>query len=184
MDLQLAHNLRSHIHSIAMALAILEHSATVDQKRPLAIVRNSLNALSDQIDASTGTVRQAPPDEPAKNIRPGTRVLLVEDEYLLARTMADELTRSGCEVVGPTGSMDDAVELARFDAPDCAVVDANLHGELSLPVIDVLTERGIPFVVVTGYDSRALPPAFGERPFLQKPVGLPLLLKSIAAVTG
>lgn len=83
------------------------------------------------------------------------RILVVEDEALLAMMIEDMLTEAGYEVVGPAPRLEDALELARNAAFDIAILDMNLAGVSSIPVADVLRSRGIPYVFATGYGSRA-----------------------------
>jgi CheY-like chemotaxis protein len=99
------------------------------------------------------------------------RVLLVEDEGLVAIMMEDLLADLGCEVVGSCDSIRSALEWLEMaqQAPDGAVLDVNLGGELVYPVAEVLAARDIPFAFATGYG--ALPDArFDGVPVLAKPV--------------
>lgn len=100
------------------------------------------------------------------------RVLLVEDEALVAMMMEDLLHDLGCEVVGSFGRLSAAIDwLAQAQqAPDGAVLDVNLGGgDMVFPLAHALRERGVPFAFATGY--AALPEdGFGEVPVLQKPV--------------
>ena len=88
----------------------------------------------------------------------GLRVLVVEDNFLLAEVTKDLLEQSGCTVVCPTGRLESALKLARSEPLDGAILDINLHGEMSFAVADVLFERGVPFLFVTGYDDVAILP--------------------------
>jgi CheY-like chemotaxis protein len=99
------------------------------------------------------------------------RLLVVEDEYFVAKGMVRGLRDNGVEVVGPVGDIDAALDL--IDAAehlDGAVVDLNLNGEMAYPVADALLERGIPFVFATGYDKAAIPPRYAHVPRCEKPV--------------
>lgn len=101
------------------------------------------------------------------------RVLVVEDEYMLADELQRELTRVGAVVLGPVPSVGMALDLLAREADlDGAVLDVNLGGELVYPVADALTERSIPFIFVTGYDAQVLPPRFAHVPRCGKPVKL------------
>ena len=102
----------------------------------------------------------------------GLRVLIVEDEALIASLIEDFLLDQGCEVVGPAMHMEDAVELARESAIDGATLDVNIVGEKVYPVADILTERGIPFVFMTGYGEAGLRKSDDGCPVLQKPYRL------------
>lgn len=81
----------------------------------------------------------------------GARVLLVEDEYVIAQMAADMLAELGASVVGPAGRLAEGMRLAEIEALDAAVLDVNLRGERVDPVAEVLAGRGIPFVLATGY---------------------------------
>lgn len=88
----------------------------------------------------------------------GKRVLIVEDELLVALMIEDVLLDLGCQTVGPCGSVAKALEAARIEELDLAVLDVNLDGEKVYPVAAVLTERRIPFLFVSGYGDGAIPP--------------------------
>ena len=78
------------------------------------------------------------------------RVLLVEDEMLVALMVVDMLERLGHEVIGPATRLKQAIELAQREAFDLAILDVNLQGTESYPVTEVLVMRGIPFVFASG----------------------------------
>jgi DNA-binding response OmpR family regulator len=97
------------------------------------------------------------------------RILVVEDEWMLALSLSDALRKLGCDVVGPAGHLSDAVALGRGEALDAAILDLNLHGELTYPVAKVLRERGLPFIFLTGYVAGTVPSEFRAVPILEKP---------------
>ncbi len=100
----------------------------------------------------------------------GLRVLVVEDMYLVADVIDMVLQEHGCRVVGPVPRLQRALELARAESLDGAILDVNLAGELSFPVAAALAERGIPFFFLTGYDDAALfPPEYRSHARLMKP---------------
>ncbi len=101
----------------------------------------------------------------------GLRILLVEDEYLSAMAIEALLLDLGCEIVGPAGSVDQALEALREATIDGVLLDLNLRGERSDPVAAALMDRGIPFIVLSGYASgfQRLD-GFGTMPQLRKPV--------------
>jgi DNA-binding response OmpR family regulator len=106
---------------------------------------------------------------PEQNVR-GSRILVVEDEYLLADDLYHTLTDAGAEVLGPIASVEDATAfIAREPSIDAAVLDVNLRGEMVFPVADALRERGVPFAFATGYDEWALPERFAKAPRVEKP---------------
>ncbi|WP_437795863.1 response regulator [Sorangium sp. So ce693] len=102
----------------------------------------------------------------------GLRVLIVEDEPMIASSLEDVLTDLGCVVVGPALNMKDAMRLARAAEIDGASLDVNIAGEKVYPVADILSERGIPFVFLTGYGKAGLRESDLSRPVLQKPCSL------------
>jgi PAS domain S-box-containing protein len=100
----------------------------------------------------------------------GNRVLLVEDEALVAMVMRDMLCELGFSVVGPFSRSSEATVAARDERVDAAVLDINLDGEMAYSIADLLAARGIPFVFVTGYGAESIDPRFAHVPVLQKPV--------------
>lgn len=100
----------------------------------------------------------------------GRRILLVEDEYLLAEDLAHSLESAGAKVLGPAPSVDVAMELIASEPKiDLAVLDINLQGEMVFPVADALLQRGVPFAFATGYDEWSLPPRFASVARIEKP---------------
>lgn len=87
----------------------------------------------------------------------GLRVLLVEDEMLVSLLIEDLLADQCCVVVGPFGRLPDALEAARHEAIDLAVLDVNIAGAVVYPVAEVLASRRIPFLFVSGYGENAVP---------------------------
>ena len=97
------------------------------------------------------------------------RILVVEDETMIALLIEDMLETLGCVVVGPTGRLEEAIRLAREEAFDAAILDVTIRGGQSFPVAEILRERDIPFVLASGYGEWALPEAFRGNTRLQKP---------------
>lgn len=87
------------------------------------------------------------------------RVLIVEDSFLVVMTLEDLFDRLGWRMIGPAARVDEALELARTEQFDAALLDVNLADEMSWPVAAVLKERGIPFAFSTGYNVETLLPA-------------------------
>jgi CheY-like chemotaxis protein len=100
---------------------------------------------------------------------PPLRVLVVEDEMMVAMLIEDMLLDLGCTMVGPFVRLDAALEAAREEEVDAAVLDFNLNGEVIYPVAWTLRERNIPFVFATGYGASVLSDSFMGIPLLQKP---------------
>ncbi|MEO6093008.1 MAG: response regulator [Novosphingobium sp.] len=111
----------------------------------------------------------------------GRRVLVVEDEYLLATDLAHALEKEAAEVIGPVPSVAQAMALIA-DGTDIhlGLLDINLGGELVYPVADALAALGVPFLFVTGYDARAIPPRFQNVPRLEKPVQVAAVMRAVA----
>ena len=99
----------------------------------------------------------------------GARILVVEDEYYLAADLSRALADAGAEVVGPIGSLSEAQAKVSLGGFDCAVVDMNLHGSVAHKVAEELAERGVPFLVATGYDRASLPESLMHAPRVEKP---------------
>jgi CheY-like chemotaxis protein len=97
----------------------------------------------------------------------GLRVLVVEDEMLVCMDIEDVLGELGCTVVGPASTIDRALEIIDEELFDVAMLDLNLSGEPSYPIAKRLAERGVPFLLATGYAE--VDPAFADRPRIQKP---------------
>jgi CheY-like chemotaxis protein len=100
---------------------------------------------------------------------PGRRVLLVEDEPIVAWLLKDMLVDLGCSVVGPAADVNQALTMIDAESIDVAVLDVNLRGQMSYPIADVLVARGVPFVFSTGYDKDRLLDGYRTFPALQKP---------------
>ena len=81
----------------------------------------------------------------------GKRVLIVEDDNILAITLAEEFAAEGAEVIGPAATVTDALDVIARNDLDGAIVDINLRGKAAFPVADALADRHIPFVFATGY---------------------------------
>ncbi|MEZ5961368.1 MAG: hypothetical protein R3C30_13230 [Hyphomonadaceae bacterium] len=106
------------------------------------------------------------------------RLLLVEDEAIIAFDLAEQLATAGFENVSIATSL--AAGLAQCDACDVAVIDVNLgRGQTSEPIAAKLTTMGRPFVVVTGYGVDQLPDVFTTAPVLRKPLNFPLLVREL-----
>lgn len=98
-----------------------------------------------------------------------TRVLIVDDEVLIAFDIQWALTQAGFEVAEIRTTVAEALASIARTRFDIAVLDANLHGESAEPVAAALAERGIPFLGLSGYLPGQQPPSFGGAPFLEKP---------------
>lgn len=115
----------------------------------------------------------------------GRRVLIVEDEVIVAFSLECEVADAGGEIVGPAHSLEEAQGL--LDQPiDVAILDINLNGQAVWPVAGALRDRGVPYVLASANcdDPRVPDPAFAEVPCFDKPVPLPLLIATIAGLAG
>ena len=98
------------------------------------------------------------------------RVLLVEDQALVALEFESMLADLGCPVIGPFARVAPALHAARSEPLDGAVLDVNLAGERSFPIAHELLALQIPFFFVTGLTNAALPPPLQDVPSLIKPI--------------
>jgi two-component SAPR family response regulator len=111
----------------------------------------------------------------------GLRILIVEDEFLLAMELEMLLQQRGCMVLGPVSSVDQALAMLDGEPPDVALLDVNLKGERATPVAVALHARGVPFVLITGYSGRQLSePELHEAPRVDKPVSCRALKRAVA----
>jgi CheY-like chemotaxis protein len=101
----------------------------------------------------------------------GLRVLVIEDETLVAMLLEDMLGDIGCQVVGPVPRISKALEIATDPtvALDVAILDVNVAGEEVFPVAEALAGRGVPFAFATGYGDSGVRDPWRNRPVLQKP---------------
>lgn len=101
----------------------------------------------------------------------GKRVLVVEDEHLVANEVAEVLAGAGCFVVGPVPTLHQALRAVEAEELDAAVLDINLDGEFVWPAARMLKTRGIPFVFATGYSGTIEPPPeLAASPWIEKPI--------------
>jgi CheY-like chemotaxis protein len=114
----------------------------------------------------------------------GTRVLLVEDEAIIAMTAEDMLEELGCETAAIASTLAEALEAVGTVGFDCALLDINLNGAESLPVAARLRAMGRPFVFTTGYGSAGTGPDYRDVPLVTKPYQLADLEKAILAALG
>jgi CheY-like chemotaxis protein len=101
----------------------------------------------------------------------GRRVLVVEDEYYLAHEVAEKLEKMGADVVGPVGTLREALEIVGDSdiQVDAALLDIALHGEMVFPVAAILKMRRIPFAFISGYDQQIVPASYRRTPRFAKP---------------
>jgi CheY-like chemotaxis protein len=112
----------------------------------------------------------------------GKRVLIVEDEMLVALMIEDLLAELGCSTLGPCGSLGKALEAAQTGMFDLAILDVNLGGEMVYPVAEALAERHIPFLFLSGYGEEAIPPGHAGWRVCAKPFKANDLAEMLSAV--
>ncbi|MGF7147269.1 DNA-binding response OmpR family regulator [Sphingomonas zeicaulis] len=110
----------------------------------------------------------------------GRRILVVEDEYMLAAELRTALMEVNAVVLGPVGTVDATLDLLRSDPHvDGAILDVNLHGEPVYPAADELVARGVPFVFATGYDASVIPKRFAHVLSCDKPINIKKIVQAI-----
>ena len=113
----------------------------------------------------------------------GLRVLVVEDELVIAMELENLLRRLGCIALDAVPTIQQALGVLASEQLDLVVLDVNLQGQRVTPVAEALKERSVPFVVVTGYGSERLPEkALQDAPCLRKPVNGKQLASVIADI--
>jgi CheY-like chemotaxis protein len=115
----------------------------------------------------------------------GRRILVIEDDYLVAQILTALLEDAGAVVLGPIGWRDEALSFIERDSStfDSALLDINLHGQTSYPIADALTALGIRFAFTTGYDMSAIDEAYRDYPRCAKPFQEDKLLAALAMPT-
>lgn len=123
---------------------------------------------------SSGAVHQA-----------GDRILVVEDEYLVAVDLAEALEEAGFQIIGPAADLKSAAKLAA-DEPviHAALLDVNLRGEFVWPVAVILEGRSVPTILTTGYNGSEIPATHAHLPRHQKPVVMRTLVQHLREVIG
>lgn len=109
----------------------------------------------------------------------GRRVLVVEDEYLIARDLEYSLQQAGADVAGPVPDVQQALMLIEADALDAAILDVNLRGDSVYAVADRLTASGVPYLFATGDVQIADRSDYRSRPKLEKPILRDELLRAV-----
>ena len=112
----------------------------------------------------------------------GKRVLVVEDEVLIAMEIEAALRDGGCEVLGPAGDIEEATRLIGGEHCDAALLDANLNGRKVDAIAAALTREGVPFAFITGYGADGLPKGFRDAMIIAKPFNKHQLLSALAVL--
>jgi CheY-like chemotaxis protein len=112
----------------------------------------------------------------------GRRILIVEDQALVAMALEDMLLDLGCIIVGPALGLQTGMEMATDEILDGAVLDINLDEDRSFPIAEILTARAVPFLFATGYGNQGLEPPFETASVLAKPYSLESLKQSLLGI--
>ena len=110
------------------------------------------------------------------------RVLIVEDEYLIRLLLEDMLEELGFQIAAVAASFDEGATHAKDAQIDMAILDVNIDGQQVFPIADILRERKLPFIFITGYGARGLPESYRDTPTLQKPFQMQDLKATLARV--
>lgn len=125
--------------------------------------------MAGGVGGNAGTASPQTGDRKGASLK-GLRILLVEDEFLVALEVEDTLQDWGCTVLGPFAKLSKAIEAARGAELDGAILDINLNGEMVYPLADDLASKNVPFVFLTGYTAADIPENYRGFPRLQKPL--------------
>jgi PAS domain S-box-containing protein len=151
---------------IRLVLPAADSSAALPHPRiPAAVAQHSPAAAGAQLVLS------------------GRRLLVVEDEPLVALDIINGLRETGAVVIGPAGTEQSALELIERGSLDAALLDANLHGRPVDRIAAALTRRQIPFVFVSGHSRDGLPVPFADAPLLKKPFSPSQLVEAVRQIT-
>jgi PAS domain S-box-containing protein len=170
---------RQGFGSTLIASAVRQLGAVFAQDWPreglacrLEITRGARPCEPEALAPSPASAPPLPQDQALRD----QRVLIVEDEALVAMELARVVTEAGALVVGPAGNIEEALELVATTPIDRAILDVNLGGRRITPVAKALSERAIPFVYLTGYQE----PGVSDGPVLRKPASAESLLGALA----
>jgi DNA-binding NtrC family response regulator len=100
----------------------------------------------------------------------GKTILIVEDDFLVGYDLRTVLEEAGAAVVGPLDDIPKACSIAREQSITGAVLDVRLWDETAAPVAEELARRNLPFIVISGYSPRDIPPAMRGAAYLAKPI--------------
>lgn len=142
-----------------------------------------LHRITKQFYATTPSFLRSRPEAEANKVLRGLRVVVIEDEPLVAMEIASILEEAGAEPIGPLSSCADALHKIKTGGFNLAVLDGNLLGDPVDEVAAALTRANVPFLFVSGYGRESLPRAYGHAPLLGKPFepdGLVRALKELA----
>jgi DNA-binding response OmpR family regulator len=110
------------------------------------------------------------------------RILIIEDEPVLAFALEDVLIDNGFKIAGVARELGTALAIIESGVCDAAILDANLSGVSAAPAASALALRGVPFLVLSGYSSEQQPSAFSGAPRLQKPCRADRLIQTLRSI--
>lgn len=111
------------------------------------------------------------------------RILVAEDEFMVAENLSNELEDAGAIIVGPCATLEQTLQrINAHEAIDAAVLDVNLAGQTVYPAADILIDRHIPFVFTTGYDASNVPERYANIPRCEKPVSVARVARAVGRV--
>ena len=110
------------------------------------------------------------------------RVLIIEDEPLIALSLEDVLINAGFQIAGVAGKLENALALIESVACDVAIVDANLAGVSASPAAIALAARRLPYIVMSGYSPEQMQGVFPGAHFIQKPCRTELVIETLNAL--
>jgi CheY-like chemotaxis protein len=155
----------------ARASFVEQQGRLTEEGRPLAGV--------ETFKAGTAEMRASTSPPPLA----GMKVMVVEDQFLIAEDISRSVVALGGEVVGPFPDLSQARAAVEEQPVDLALLDVQLGSADVFPLVDVLNRRKVPFIFATGYDRWILPPTHHKAPRLEKPVKLETLRDAIATLT-
>lgn len=112
------------------------------------------------------------------------RILVIEDEPVLAMDVEAILQEVGCVVVAPIPTIEEALNIIRKEKLDGAILDLNVSGKMAFAAADALADAQIPFLIMTGHGPEVVPPRHRHRPYLAKPCQPATLLKVLGEIVG
>jgi len=110
------------------------------------------------------------------------RILVVEDEFLVAAVLVQDLKAAGYDVIGPFANLASAMAAVAAERFDLAILDINLRGEMVYPVASDLADRQIPFFFLSGYTVGSMPDQFRSYPRLSKPIDSKVILQRVKQI--
>ncbi|SFC26094.1 response regulator [Tropicimonas isoalkanivorans] len=112
------------------------------------------------------------------------KVLILEDEVIVAMDIAAELSDAGWTVIGPAGTVEKAESISTAEKPDAAVLDINVNGVKSFDLATRLREQGVGVIFLTGYSANSIPADLGDCPIISKPVNFRSVIAALEAIVS